>query len=950
MAEYAPGMRVIIRGEEWMIKKLERNSMGNQALFCLGISALVKDRESIFLEDLEKIEISQAADTILVCDTSPNFRQSRLYIESQWRRKIPTDEYLHIGHRAQMNLLNYQLLPAQRALSKIRQRILIADSVGLGKTLEAGILMSELIARGKGRRILVVTVKSMMEQFQKEMWHRFTIPLVRLDSAKIHKIKAELPTNYNPFNYYDKTIVSIDTIKRDIEYRTHLEKAYWDIIVIDEAHNVAERGEGAQRARLAQLLSKHSDTMIMLSATPHDGRARSFASLMNMLDPTAIANPDNYTKDDIEGLCVRRFKKDVKDQVADSFKERKVTVMPCKPSSAEEYAWNIFADLQLYMDADKPVGSGKLFKTFLEKSMFSSPNACVKSIENRIRKLQDNLNEFTRQDIEKLNELKAALVAVTAEKFSRYQVLLGLLNSHEYGWNRQVKDDRVVIFTERIETMKFLSEQLRKDLSLGDGELISMSGQMSDVEQQEIVKQFQDINAKVRILVASDVASEGINLHYLCHRMIHFEVPWSLMRFQQRNGRVDRYGQKKQPDIRYMYVDSSNPKVKGDARIFAILIKKEQAAYENIGDPAMLMKQFTIEGEELFVAKLIENGVPEDLPDAVMDEEAGADANEDDWLQNLLEESSSGHSDYVQPAESESSLFKDMDYVKAGIEYLNCNGQYHVEEENNTGFKVLNLNMTGDIYWRLHALIPEDVMPVEGQKLCLSDNISHCNDEMQKSLVAGANGELWRTTQYLWPLHPIFEWLNDKISIQYKRNEAPVIAIDDETIIKSNQSYFLMSAVIPNKKAQPVIDELFAILFEDGNYVKILPVEEFVQIAGLRKSNLVNSGLQDELLLEKLSALRQDAVKVAYAFINDKVQDYNRRINPQVDAEVNKLAEKHQRHLEQLDLFSDQRNKQQKKSSIESIFEEYVDWVKDSLEIENNPYVRIVAVVTGVAK
>ena len=141
----------------------------------------------------------------------------------------------------------------------------------------------------------------MMTQFQKEMWNRFTIPLVRLDSNKIQKIRAQLPSNYNPFFYYDKTIVSIDTLKRDVQYRTHLENSWWDIIVIDEAQNVAERGSRqAQRSRLAQLISGRSDTLIMLSATPHDGRSESFVSLMNMLDPTAIANPHDYRKEDIK--------------------------------------------------------------------------------------------------------------------------------------------------------------------------------------------------------------------------------------------------------------------------------------------------------------------------------------------------------------------------------------------------------------------------------------------------------------------------------------------------------------------------------------------------------------------------------------------------------------------------------------------------------------------------
>ncbi len=194
MVDYAPGMRTIIRDEEWMVKKVEKNNMGNNALYCVGVSPLVKDKEAVFLTDLEEIAVVDPKDVKLVIDGSSFFRRTQLYLESQWRQQIPTDTDLHIGDKAAMDLMPYQLEPTQISLRRPRQRILIADTVGLGKTLEAGILMSELIARGKGRRILVVTVKSMMTQFQKEMWNRFTIPLVRLDSKKIHDIRTKLPS------------------------------------------------------------------------------------------------------------------------------------------------------------------------------------------------------------------------------------------------------------------------------------------------------------------------------------------------------------------------------------------------------------------------------------------------------------------------------------------------------------------------------------------------------------------------------------------------------------------------------------------------------------------------------------------------------------------------------------------------------------------------------------
>jgi SNF2 family DNA or RNA helicase len=155
---------------------------------------------------------------------------------------------------------------------------------------------------------------------------RFTIPLVRLDSAGIQRIRNNIPSGHNPFDYYDKTIISMDTLKGNNEYRNYLDKSRWDIIVIDECHNVAVRkGDSGSslRARLAKNLATKSDTLILLSATPHDGSANSFASLIWLLDPTAISDPDDYTRADLDrkDLFVRRFKKDIKAQAEGQFPE-----------------------------------------------------------------------------------------------------------------------------------------------------------------------------------------------------------------------------------------------------------------------------------------------------------------------------------------------------------------------------------------------------------------------------------------------------------------------------------------------------------------------------------------------------------------------------------------------------------------------------------------------------
>ena len=250
----APGARVVIRDAEWVVRKVDTSSDGGQQLTCDGISELVQNKTGIFLTKLEdEIQVLDPAKTELVQDTSAGYKSSLLYIESLLRRATPYDDRIHVGHQAAMDQVDYQLDPALQALKQPRQRILIADSVGLGKTLEAGILVTELIRRGQGKRILVLAVKSMLTQFQKEFWSRFTIPLTRLDSTGLQRVRNRIPTNHNPFYYYDKSIISIDTLKQDTEYRTYLEQAYWDIIIIDEAHNVAERGTSSMRARLASL-------------------------------------------------------------------------------------------------------------------------------------------------------------------------------------------------------------------------------------------------------------------------------------------------------------------------------------------------------------------------------------------------------------------------------------------------------------------------------------------------------------------------------------------------------------------------------------------------------------------------------------------------------------------------------------------------------------------------
>ena len=160
--------------------------------------------------------------------------------------------------------------------------------VGLGKTLEIGLILAELIRRGRGDRILVVTPQQVLEQFQQELWTRFAIPLIRLDSVGIERIQREIPAGRNPFTYYKRIIISIDTLKNEGQYGHHLDNMHWDAVVIDESHNLI--GESSLRNELARRLAQHTDALLLASATPHNGDAESFAELISMLDPAAIAD------------------------------------------------------------------------------------------------------------------------------------------------------------------------------------------------------------------------------------------------------------------------------------------------------------------------------------------------------------------------------------------------------------------------------------------------------------------------------------------------------------------------------------------------------------------------------------------------------------------------------------------------------------------------------------
>lgn len=945
---YAPGTRVIIRDEEWLIKTAEPVSTKGYCLDVIGISPYVKDKEARFLTDLEeqllgeKINVVDSLKTELTLDKSGNFEDTRLYLETLLRNTPVNGKSLSIGPKGAMDLIPFQTDPAKLALQEPRCRILISDAVGLGKTIEAGILMSELMARGRGKRILVVALKSMLTQFQKEMWSRFSIPLVRLDSAGITRIKNKIPANYNPFLYYDKTIISIDTLKRETEYRYWLENSFWDIIVVDEAHNVAQRAGQSQRYKLADRLASRCDSLIMLSATPHDGRKESFASLMTMLNPAAIDTQD-YGPDDIKGMFIRRFKKDIKDQVSQAFPEREIQNHRITASSRENEIFYYLKNMQ-YAHTVRHGRSGKLlFKTVLEKSLLSSPAACLATVQNRLKRLQLDAAKFAEnsKEIQELDRLKTLLEDLPEGQVAKWNMLKDLLKSKDYAWNPKAKDDRLVIFTERIETMKYLQRMILQEKILKENQLTLLYGGMSDMDVQQTVEDFGKEASPLRLMIASDIAAEGINLHYLSHRMIHFDIPWSLMTFQQRNGRIDRYGQENKPLISYLLTDYEDEAGKGDRRILELLINKDKQVQENIGDPGEFTGIYDAEDEELRVGQAIEAG-QEDL--VLQTEEP-----EEDFFSQLFGETPA-LPDFDSDDTKVPRIFSsDYDYYQKVLHRLasRLNLQYEVDDQQ----EVLSINPIKSFKIQ-EKFLPDKVIP-DNKKNETYRFTSQKSKVMEDIALARKEEDLWPQWNLLWDQHPLLNWLRNDLETLFGRNETPLaVGIPG---LKSDEILVLFYGQIPNKRGLTVINCWKGLLFQNRELQEVLDMDRLISKLELHRNNHPNRAEERET--ESFKKLLPVALEKAKEILAEERESFNRESGPYLVEHQQKLSAIRDKKVRQLKLeFEDAINRgqgrefdqyQQSKERADKDFHQYLEWIQNHIETEEEGYIQFAALFTG---
>jgi len=351
----AAGMRVLCRDAEWLVTGVETidpasletgKETNSQAIHCTGVDDLVRGHEAIFLTQLDEIIPVDPRNTKLIKDNSNGYKLSKLFLGAQLRQMPASGIKPELDGLGVFKPMQFQLETVSRALKQLRPRLMLADAVGLGKTIQVGMILTELMRRGRANRILVLAKKSMLTQFQAELWNRFAIPLVRLDSAGIAKLRLKIPANKNPFEVYQRVIISIDTLKNVARYEHFLKGTHWDMVVIDEAHNVAGASvpERNLSYRLARQLSRRADSVLLTTATPHNGKKETFGRLISLLDPSVIPDPSfkNYSKDDIKSFFLMRFKEDVREDAGDLLTDREVipiakTTVDASPEEEDVY-------------------------------------------------------------------------------------------------------------------------------------------------------------------------------------------------------------------------------------------------------------------------------------------------------------------------------------------------------------------------------------------------------------------------------------------------------------------------------------------------------------------------------------------------------------------------------------------------------------------------------------
>ena len=925
------GQRITVRGEDFMVTRVKPGDNGHHIVYAKGLSELVKEQQFIFDTEIDTdIAIVDPKKMHFVPDTFQGYGFSKLYIENAMRCYPAWSDKITIATKGAFNTADYQLTPTIKALQLPRPRILIADGVGLGKTIEVGILLSELIKRSKGKRILIVALKSILAQFQEEMWNRFAIPVVRLDSIGVDRIRAKIPANKNPFEYYDKTIISIDTLKHNGMFRHYIEKTHWDIVVIDECHIVSN--DASQRGDLAQLLAQKCESLILTSATPHNGVNSAFANLITMLEPTAIPSSGEYTSENIRDYYVRRFKKDITDEaVKQHFKEVEIIPEEVQMNDLEE---QYLAIQQSYKAQKKKTqgleGPDVLYSVSLFKAFTSSPNAAMDTLQKRINDILESGNTLDPEMEEMRDILQEIIDTGRDSKYEKFREILKRLK-----WTGKASSERFVVFSERISTIRMLKDRITKDFNIKDEEAICcFDGTLSDTAQEEIIEDFSKEDSKIRLLICSDAGSQGVNLHYYCNRMFNYDIPWSYITLEQRNGRIDRYGQERTPYIHYLIERSSIPEVQDDFRIINKLTEKEEIIRKTLGDVGSLTGMFNPKKEEDSIAKAIAAG--DEDADIFDIEKMMASFNFDECTPAVEQ------TDMVE--QSVSIFDREIEFYKGLFDFLRSKGELRADdyqfEPADDYLMIRNTPMLSKVLYD----VPEEAKPRTNDYFKLTLN----KDFVQKAIADSrktdkARGQKWAEFQILYDLHPAVMYYLSCLDSSMDKDKAIAAKLNT---LPEGSAWYVFHGTVNNGRGQQIISEFFTVPMRcDGTLLeKPMPLKDF--IAGYLKKTLSTAEMT-EGEMAKLQEILDPAVDCAVSEYMEDVQISRAAVmEEKKNDNLRKLEQwKIESQHGQLELFGEGTKMYNKKmEEITTIHDKSSKYISDMNTLLGDPFIRPLAV------
>ncbi len=543
-----------------------------------------------------------------------------------------------------MNVSKIDPLPFQieavygYVLKQPRIRFLIADDPGAGKTIMAGLILKELKLRRLASRVLIVVPGHLKDQWRRELKEKFDETFVVLDRNTFNAHYGE-----NPWEKNDQVITSIDFAKQD-EILASLSSAYWDLVIVDEAHKMAaykygEKTQRTQRYKLGEVLSRNSNHLLFLTATPHRGDPENFRLFLDLLMPGFFAT-DKMVEESLKNrdnpLFIRRLKEDLKDfEGKPIFTRRFPTTVKFRLSDEEKELYNevsryVVDQYNKALQSDDKKRNVAFALVILQRRLASSTYALLKSLERRKEKLEkilkgeekpkdipvsidyEEFEEFEEKDrwkreeewesvtmakdpeelkreIETIQKLiKKARKVISKEKEVK---LKELRKAIEKGFEK-IKEMRgkskILIFTESKDTLEYLVGKIK---SWGY-KVNYIHGGMSIDERIKAEKIFRD---ETEVMVATEAAGEGINLQF-CHIMINYDIPWNPNRLEQRMGRIHRYGQQRDVYIFNLVAEDTR-----EGEVFARLFDKLEEIKNKLGsDRVFDVIGDVFEGENLY--------------------------------------------------------------------------------------------------------------------------------------------------------------------------------------------------------------------------------------------------------------------------------------------------------------------------------------------------------------